>query len=188
MKPLGVGVGGRGGVGASGGASVGEEGEDCRGVSAEGDRACHVDAEAAEEEDELPAARLRGMEVEAGLGRLAKRAGLAVLGGDPAVLEDVAEDRRGIEGEASEGRFASAVAESGISGEVGGRGGCVGRRACFSRVEARIKEPLLLAARTLKRRLFLTSQPRRSAPHPSCSRRLRSRSRCRSHFEEPPAP
>ena len=100
--------------------SVGEEGEDCRGVSAEGDRACHVDAEAAEEEDELPAARLRGMEVEAGLGRLAKRAGLAVLGGDPAVLEDVAEDRGGIEGEASEGRFASAVAESGISGEVGG--------------------------------------------------------------------
>ena len=100
--------------------SVGEEGGDCRGVSAEGDRACHVDAEAAEEEDELPAARLRGMEVEAGLGRLAKRAGLAVLGGDPAVLEDVAEDRRGIEGEASEGRFASAVAESGISGEVGG--------------------------------------------------------------------
>ena len=80
--------------------SVGEEGGDCRGVSAEGDRACHVDAEAAEEEDELPAARLRGMEVEAGLGRLAKRAGLAVLGGDPAVLEDVAEDRRGIEGEA----------------------------------------------------------------------------------------
>ena len=57
---------------------------------------------------------------EAGLGRLAEGAGLAVLGGDPTVLQDVPEDRGGVEREAGEGGFAGAVAEGGIAGEVGG--------------------------------------------------------------------
>ena len=59
------------------------------------------------------------MEVEAGLSSLAEGAGLAVLGGDPTVLQDVAEDRGGVEGEAGESGLAGAVAEGGVAGEMG---------------------------------------------------------------------
>jgi hypothetical protein len=122
VETAGVSVGVRGGEGATGGMEWGvrKEAGDSGGVGAEGNGAGHEDLEAAEEEDELAAAGLGGVEVEAGLGGLAEGAGLAVLGGDPAMLADVAEDSGCVEGEAGEGGLAGDGAEGGVAGEVGG--------------------------------------------------------------------
>ena len=122
MEAPGV-FGGVGGCeGAAGGVEggVGEEGGDGGGVGAEGDRACDEDSEAAQEEDKLATAGFGGVKVEAGLGRLAVSAGLAVLGGDPAVLADVTEEGGSVEREAGEGGLAGDSPEGGVAGEVGG--------------------------------------------------------------------
>ena len=122
MEALGVHGGAGGGEGAARGMKegVGEEGGGGCGVRAEGDCAGDEDPEAAQEEDELAAAGFGGVEVEAGLSGLAVGAGFAVLGGNPAMLADVAEEGGGVEGQANEGRLAGDGPQGRVAGKVGG--------------------------------------------------------------------
>ena len=87
---------------------------DHRRVQAHSDRTDHVDLECAQNQDQLPTARQRRMEVQNRFGGVAKGTGLGINGLDPPELANISEHGRRIQGEAREDEAASTIAQVGV--------------------------------------------------------------------------